>query len=303
MCAFLCVFVCYAQYNYSWIWDLASICGAIDLPVHQKTNLLFTPFAFLFLFLFFTELETDEIVGMGEFGIVVAVSAINTTASSGSLSSSSSTFSPYEEDSGNINNNNCSSNHSMRDSFRTQSRSCTALHSMCSSYASNAPIGSDDANDSANNNNNNNSGNNTHLDQQPFLRSKIVESVRQNASCDRSIFRYAVKQLRKDLYPQQKSEAAKDLAKEAKFLASLQHPNVVALRGTVSQPGRADFMILLDRLQKTLGELAVDWNENRPTTLSRLIPWPSQQQESLLTKRLLALYDVLQAMRYLHNQS
>ena len=70
---------------------------------------------------------------------------------------------------------------------------------------------------------------------------------------------FALKQVRKDLYPKKRCEAAKDLAREAKFLARLSHPNIVYLRGLVSQPGKPEFGILLDRLRITLSEEAVLW--------------------------------------------
>mmetsp|Transcript_26667 Transcript_26667/g.63580 ORF Transcript_26667/g.63580 Transcript_26667/m.63580 type:complete len:709 (+) Transcript_26667:412-2538(+) len=75
---------------------------------------------------------------------------------------------------------------------------------------------------------------------------------------------FALKQVRKDLYPKKRCEAAKDLAREAKFLARLSHPNIVCLRGLVSQPGRPAFGILLDRLRITLSEEAVLWKSRQP---------------------------------------
>eukprot|EP00529_Nitzschia_sp_RCC80_P025216 CAMPEP_0113496714 /NCGR_PEP_ID=MMETSP0014_2-20120614/30262_1 /TAXON_ID=2857 /ORGANISM="Nitzschia sp." /LENGTH=530 /DNA_ID=CAMNT_0000390641 /DNA_START=281 /DNA_END=1870 /DNA_ORIENTATION=+ /assembly_acc=CAM_ASM_000159 len=75
---------------------------------------------------------------------------------------------------------------------------------------------------------------------------------------------FALKQVRKDLYPKKRCEAAKDLAREAKFLARLSHPNIICLRGLVSQPGRPSFGILLDRLRITLSEEAVLWKSRQP---------------------------------------
>lgn len=73
--------------------------------------------------------------------------------------------------------------------------------------------------------------------------------------------RFVIKQIRKDLYPKKKIEAAKDLAREAKFLARLDHPNIVALRGLVSQAGNPEFGILLDRLRITLSEELSMWHQ------------------------------------------
>jgi serine/threonine protein kinase len=140
------------------------------------------------------------------------------------------------------------------------------------------------------------------LEQQQKLRAYVsTHTKRRNASS-----RYVVKQLRKDLYLKKKTEAIKDLGREAKFLACLQHPNIVKLRGTVSNPGQADFMILLDYLQTTLSEQMVEWKQQQEPSVNFLIPWQSlqriQQQANILSERLLALYDVAQAMRHLHQK-
>ncbi len=99
-----------------------------------------------------------------------------------------------------------------------------------------------------------------------------------------------IKQIRKDLYPKKRIEAAKDLAREAKLLARLQqlyflegadqshdgfpsnHPNIISIRGIVSSPGTPSFGILLDRLHLTLTELSSAWKtrqENIVETLSK----------------------------------
>jgi serine/threonine protein kinase len=80
--------------------------------------------------------------------------------------------------------------------------------------------------------------------------------------------RFALKQIRKDLYPKKKCEAAKDLAREAKFLARLSHPNIICLRGLVSQPGNSAFGLLLDRLRITLSEEAVLWKSRQAEIVS-----------------------------------
>ena len=122
--------------------------------------------------------------------------------------------------------------------------------------------------------------------------------------------RYAVKQLRKDLYPKKKFEAAIDLAREAKFLVSLEHPNIAKLRAIVSSPGRPDFMIVLDRFRVTLHDkISLQWKHHISSqnsgvglvagllTLSRS---RMDLQSNVLKEQLSALYDISQAMRYLH---
>jgi serine/threonine protein kinase len=149
--------------------------------------------------------------------------------------------------------------------------------------------------------------------------------------------RLALKQVRKDLYPKKKMEAAKDLAREAKFLARLHHPNIICLRGVVSQPGRLEFGLLLDRLGMTLSEEIVQWHHRQeeivaahrtPVVTPMLEAFSSlfQQQATiqgenqmskgqsnqqnqrytrqtlwLLGERLLALWDIARGMQYLHS--
>jgi serine/threonine protein kinase len=80
---------------------------------------------------------------------------------------------------------------------------------------------------------------------------------------DSGTTRFSLKQVRKDLYFKKKCEAAKDLAREAKFLARFSHPNIICLRGIVSHPGKPSFGILLDRLRITLSEEALLWKSKQ----------------------------------------
>lgn len=125
--------------------------------------------------------------------------------------------------------------------------------------------------------------------------------------------RFAVKQIRKDLYPKKKIEAGKDLAKEAKLLSRLEHPNIIRLRGIVGQPGQEDFMLLLDRLGISLSEQVTQWQQSLTQTSAGMgFPWglstssSSQRkvlERTILSERLLALYDVARAMHYLHQKA
>ena len=139
--------------------------------------------------------------------------------------------------------------------------------------------------------------------------------------------RYAVKQIRKDLYPKKKVEAAVELAREAKLLKHLNHPHIIQLKATVSTPGHVDFMMVLERLSNgTLHDkLMVPWkaaqsqisssskggrflanlwlphknkNNNNNNSNSNI----DNVAHTLLMDRLLALYDIAQAMAYLHSK-
>eukprot|EP00934_Nitzschia_sp_Nitz4_P000100 Nitzschia sp. Nitz4//scaffold97_size77645//26499//28011//NITZ4_005515-RA/size77645-augustus-gene-0.68-mRNA-1//1//CDS//3329560647//100//frame0 len=125
--------------------------------------------------------------------------------------------------------------------------------------------------------------------------------------------KYVVKKVRPDLYPKRKVEAAKDLTKEAMILSRLDHPNVVQLHATVGNPGSDAFMILMDRLDVSLTDDILTWHHElsesvaSTTTGLSLFPWfqtsqapPRKSERDVLSKRLLALHDVAQAMVYLH---
>jgi serine/threonine protein kinase len=144
-----------------------------------------------------------------------------------------------------------------------------------------------------------------------------------------SVPRYAVKQIRKDLYFKKKVEAAIELAKEAKLLGCLNHPHIIQLKATVSVPGHVDFMMVLERLSNgTLHDkLMVEWKAAQASVSSSTISFGGQRllanlllphnrfrrhnvnninvnvtTHTLLMDRLMALYDISQAMVYLHSK-
>jgi serine/threonine protein kinase len=139
--------------------------------------------------------------------------------------------------------------------------------------------------------------------------------------------RYAVKQIRKDLYPKKKLEAAVELAREAKLLTCLNHhPHICQLKATVGMPGHVDFMMVLERLSNgTLyDKLVGTWkaaqgsvsssgggrflknlwlqHNNNNNNNSRRHHMPPVTHHTLLMDRLMALYDIAQAMTYLHSK-
>lgn len=213
---------------------------------------------------------------MGEFGIVLEVTAIH-------INSTSRCSPPLAVE--------CPDDSI---SLRRSSQSCGALPALWST--------DDSATSSSSRSTSVDSEYSLELHQQ--LRSTMANHVTR----DDNIIRYAVKQLRKDVYPKKKTEACKDLAREAKFLASLQHPNIVRLRAIVSKPGNDQFMLVLDRLRTTLSEQVKMWGKDSSHQQSSLhFPWPGQQRRQqehiILSERLMALYDVAQAMRYLHQNA
>lgn len=115
--------------------------------------------------------------------------------------------------------------------------------------------------------------------------------------------RYAVKFLSVDTIedPNRFCTGAADLVVEAKFLASLSHPNIIRLRG-MAAAGTSGFatmkergyFLLLDRLQCTLESKIDDWKD-LDNTLS-----PSQKRE-FLADRLHVSFDVCAALEFLHS--
>lgn len=91
---------------------------------------------------------------------------------------------------------------------------------------------------------------------------------------------------------------------EAKFLASLSHPNIIRLRG-MAAAGTSGFatmqergyFLLLDRLQCTL-EHKIDHWRNFEKALSQD---SSKKKRGFLAERLHVAFDVAAALSYLHN--
>jgi hypothetical protein len=116
--------------------------------------------------------------------------------------------------------------------------------------------------------------------------------------------RFAVKRIRKDLNPTSTSLAIVDLAVEAKFLACLDHSNIVRLRATVGSPGSDDFLIVLDRLYSVLDQKVVEWRkeERMCRGLLNLCILEKEKHQILMTERLMAMFDIARALTHLHKQ-
>ncbi|KAL3927075.1 MAG: hypothetical protein SGBAC_013229, partial [Bacillariaceae sp.] len=127
--------------------------------------------------------------------------------------------------------------------------------------------------------------------------------------------RYAVKRLRKDLKGENMLYAASDLASEAGFLKALRHSNICRCRGTIGEPGKQDFAIILDRLTMTLRDKMMEWKKEDEggslfSKLERLLHQSPNKKEAELqtqkerySEKLLALYDTARALRYLAKHS
>jgi len=118
--------------------------------------------------------------------------------------------------------------------------------------------------------------------------------------------RYAIKFLSIDTIedPNRFCTGAADLVVEAKFLASLSHPNIIKLRG-MAAAGTSGFatleergyFLLLDRLQCTLESKIDDWADIAETITN------PQESRLFLSDRLHVSFDVAAALDYLHSHN
>ena len=116
--------------------------------------------------------------------------------------------------------------------------------------------------------------------------------------------RFALKRVRSDnegANPLWMLGATIDLAIEAKFLASLNHPNIIKMRGTLGEPGHNDFAIVLDRMTTTLDKAIDQWKRELKSRKYMLnIARKLRDGRALELKRLLVMYDISSALQYLH---
>jgi serine/threonine protein kinase len=123
------------------------------------------------------------------------------------------------------------------------------------------------------------------------------------AHCKREgLARYAVKRVKHTVPAIMKEDAAIDLASEAKFLASLSHPNIIKLRAIVGVPGHPEFLMVMDRLYSTMEDNMVPWKKAEKLYYGVFGHFGRRQSdlEHVRIDRMVGLYDVARAMKYLH---
>jgi serine/threonine protein kinase len=115
--------------------------------------------------------------------------------------------------------------------------------------------------------------------------------------------RYAIKRVREDLVGKDRILASLDLAVEARFLASLTHPNIVRMRGAGGVPGGPLFVIVMDRLYGTLEERLAVWRsealEVAGAGCAGFQTRPAREWGDTLEQVIVA-YDVSRALNFLH---
>ena len=118
--------------------------------------------------------------------------------------------------------------------------------------------------------------------------------------------RYAVKFLSpkslsdKDLF----EHGVKDLAMEVKFLAVVQHPNIIRMRGVrLGDSCDPKFFLMLDRLYDTLELKLLKWKEEDKKYNSVVGKMKGGKEKSLnlLSDRVQFAWDIANAMEYIHS--
>ena len=120
--------------------------------------------------------------------------------------------------------------------------------------------------------------------------------------------RYALKQLKATDSEKHIRQGLIDISIEAQFLAYLNHPNIIKMRGLAGKPFSPDFGIILDRLYMTLDDKMMFWREEKKAALSKHlcgcfgIGLDKITKQGLLFQAITAAYDLSSAMKYISGQ-
>jgi len=124
-------------------------------------------------------------------------------------------------------------------------------------------------------------------------------------SSDCSQQSYALKQLRKDIPDKETKACARiDLAVEAQFLQTLSHPNIVSLHGLGEEPGNEDFFIIIERIDRTLGQEMHTWR-SKMSCLKNTVPKKEAKSElkMFMEDRIAYARQLTCALKYLHSKN
>jgi serine/threonine protein kinase len=235
-----------------------------------------------------SEVLLENSIGMGEFGTVVEVAAIR--LKNYIIRHRCDCPAPLLDS---VDQQQMQSPPERKDSMRRASQSCIELSSLDDVELSETDLCKCQCQE-------------TDFQEQGELISRIASTIFREKTTTTSLhYNYAVKQIRKDLYPAKRVEAAKALAREQKFLQTIHHPNIIRLRGVVGRPGFDSHMMLFDKLEHSLLHKIVDWKDQQFQSSSFSFPWKSQRSDvesDILSKRLLALYDIAKAVEFLHTK-
>lgn len=118
------------------------------------------------------------------------------------------------------------------------------------------------------------------------------------------VSRYALKQLKATDDETHIRQGLIDISIEAQFLACLNHPNIIKMRGLAGRPYSPDFGIILDRLYLTLDDKMLFWREEEKAAMSKkfcgCLGSPDKKTWNVLMFQMVTVaYDLSSAMKYI----
>mmetsp|Transcript_21202 Transcript_21202/g.48138 ORF Transcript_21202/g.48138 Transcript_21202/m.48138 type:complete len:295 (+) Transcript_21202:217-1101(+) len=117
--------------------------------------------------------------------------------------------------------------------------------------------------------------------------------------------RYAFKQLKRSLTPEEMSVGVADIWNEVSCLKKMAHPNVIRMRGVVYDVGGDNSVcIILDKLNRTLEQEIIRW-EQEIGSMDRSILKRSKtknEMKMIWKEKINAAYGIACAINYLHAQ-
>lgn len=130
--------------------------------------------------------------------------------------------------------------------------------------------------------------------------------VSQAKSSSRKGAKYVLKKVQTDIDKITFFKGTVDIALEAKYLASLDHPNVIQLVGTSDcGPFEPGFFLILPKLKETLTKRLTTWMslDRQCKGITGVFTGSKKKMDQLHCERLEASYDIAQGLGYLHAKS
>jgi serine/threonine protein kinase len=241
------------------------------------------------------ELTIGRVVGRGAFCVVKECSFSNASGSNFSVESGSSRCSSL----GRFSSIGSGSTH--RQAAAASSSSSSLWNSKASKASSSSRGGGNDSASQGGGGNGHGGGS----DHEGELASRS-DVPRRNR---KSRARYVMKQLCPDLFHADKITYLKglvDIAMETRFVASLDHDNIIAAHGVSSQDPFSDgYFIILEKINDTLSKRVKKWMDmdRQCKGITGVFTGSKKKLVQLDTERLLASYDLAVGMNYLHERN